>query len=512
MAAKPGVEFESLFLSNEVLARKSDRSLEARAERLVSRSPFLSEPDFAAAGEFEEKVDDSVGELEEDWPVASGVTPVFEDFDVASGERHVLFDAFYLDERNTALAKSNHPIKSFFNRLTRFDPANPKYETAAVLSAFKNFYNPLRDSWAGLALLQTFDELLNQVPKQNRPPSAGIAETKQHFDAEQSYFIFVPPPLRQLYAAAGAGSKPRAKIALFFGVNSEINLFGLRSYFSASAESVLIAIPGIESAFSWNKLGVAWGIGITTEMIKQLLAEAGVGGMEFTVEVIAGYSTGYRGVNETIINKLVDLGGLRRLVYLDAFYLHDDAPVAPRTSPYHKKNTVWAVDTALTASASAQLFIYAYTTGGTPRSVADAMLKGPLAKYKTRTKFIDVEFKHDGVPPIADQLEKICLARLIQGGIDDYFERKDVADKILALIDLLPARGSFGTFGRTGFTDLYTWIKAAPQKAALAGFPQDKAFAMVKRFSLLGSWTTRGSYNLRHRDFVQEICKECLLP
>jgi hypothetical protein len=512
MAAKPGVEFESPFLSNEVLARKSDRGLEARAERLAWRSPFLSEPGFAAAGEFEEKVGNGVGELEDEWPVASGVTPVFEEFDAASGERHVLLDAFYLDERDTALAKSNHPIKSFFNRFTRYDSADPKYETASVLSAFKNFINPLRDSWAALTLLQTFDELLNQVPKRNRPPAAGIAETKQHFEAEQSYFIFVPPPLRQRYAAAGAGPKPRAKIALFFGVNSEINLFGLRSYFSASTESVLIGVPGIESGFGWDKLGVAWGIGITTEMIKQLLAEAGVGGMEFTVEVIAGYSTGYRGVNETIINKLVDLGELKRLVYLDAFYLHDDAPVAPKTSPYYKKNTVWAVDTALTASASAQLFVYAYTTGGTPRSIADAMLKGPLAKYKTKTKFIDVEFKHDSVPPIADQLEKICLARLIQGGIDDYFERKDVPDKIVALIDLLPARGAFGTFGRTGFTDVHTWISATPQRAALAGFPQDKAFALVKRFSLLGNWTTRSSYNFRHRDFVQEICKECLLP
>jgi hypothetical protein len=180
----------------------------------------------------------------------------------------------------------------------------------------------------------------------------------------------------------------------------------------------------------------------------------------------------------------------------------------PKTSPYYKKNTVWAVDTALAASASAQLFVYAYTTGGTPRSIADAMLKGPLAKYKTKTKFIEVEFKRDSVPPIADQLEEICLARLIQGRIDDYFERKHVLDKILALIDLLPARGSFGTFGRTGFTDVYTWISAAPQKAALAGFPQDKAFALVKRFSQLGNWTTR---DFRHRDFVQEICKECLL-
>jgi hypothetical protein len=208
MAAKAGVEF-SPFLWNEVLALKSDRSLEARAERLASRSPFLrSEPGFADAGEFEEKVGDSVGELEDEWPVTSGVTPVFEDFDAASGARHVLLDAFYLHERNTALAKSNHPIKSFLNPFTRYDSADPKYETASVLSAFKNFINPLRDSWAALTLLQTFDELLNQVPKRNRPPAAGIAETKQHFEAEQGYFIFVPPRLRQRYAAAGAGPKP----------------------------------------------------------------------------------------------------------------------------------------------------------------------------------------------------------------------------------------------------------------------------------------------------------------
>ena len=82
----------------------------------------------------------------------------------------------------------------------------------------------------------------------------------------------------------------------------------------------------------------------------------------------------------------------------------------------------------------------------------------------------------------------------------------------LALIDLLPARGSFGTFGRAGFTDLHTWINAAPQKAALARFPQDKAFAMVKRFRLLGGWTTSGSYEFRRRNFVAEFCNECLLP
>src|SRR5260370_41595788 len=87
MDAKPGLDFESAFLSNELLAREPNSGFEVRAERPVSQSPFLSalavvDPE---ADEFEEEAgNDSVGELEEEWvgaadgevaPWAAGIDP-----------------------------------------------------------------------------------------------------------------------------------------------------------------------------------------------------------------------------------------------------------------------------------------------------------------------------------------------------------------------------------------------------------------------------------------------------
>jgi hypothetical protein len=435
-------------------------------------------------------------------PAASGAAPAFVP---ASGDRDILYDAFYVDERNTTIAKSSHPIKSFYNTYTKFN-GPPGYGSAAALTASKTFTNPLRDPAVATILTQDLAKL-----------GATAASTKQHFEEVRPYYVFAPLRLRDAHKAKARGNPadmPKAKVALFFDVEPEINLFGLRSFFSATADCVLVTIPGVEAG--WTGYGRAWGIGITTDMIRQLLAVAGLADIDFTIEVMAGYSTGYRGMNETIINRLVQLDALKRIVYLDAFYHHTDFPIAPPSSPYFKRNTVWAVETVLGAVASAQVLIYGYTTGGTPRADGKGTLRGPFASlrntYASRIRLIDLEFKQGGVPSIAEQVEKICLARLIQGGIDDYFERKDVRADILALVDIVPDRGAFGTFGRSGFIDLYKWITAAPQRAVIRGFPHDKAFAMVTKFRLLAGWTAGGWYEFRHRDFVQEVGKECILP
>src|SRR5262249_13494533 len=148
--------------------------------------------------------------------------------------------------------------------------------------------------------------------------------------------------------------KPKARVSLFFGVETEINSFGLRGYFYSSMNSVLITITGD-----------VWGIGITTQMIRELLDAAGLKGIDFSVEVMAGYSAAFRSLNETVINKLVDLKNLKRLIYLDAFYDHNDFPLAPKTHPFFKRNTLWAIDTAFNEGADAELFIYAYSMSGT---------------------------------------------------------------------------------------------------------------------------------------------------
>jgi hypothetical protein len=448
---------------------------------------------------------------------------------------HELFDAFYTDERNIAISRKLHPIKRFWNIFTDFKGPQ-KYQNPIALSVFQNFPNPLID------ISLVLPEKLVHVPQKGVSNALSICR------------IFVPTRLSHDFnSSSSPDKKPKVKVALFFGVEVEINSFGLRKFFN-NTSSVLITIAPVPRSINW-------GVGITTQMIKQLLDASGLKGIDFSVEVMAAYSGAYRGLNETIINDLVELKDLKRLIYLDAFYNHDDAPLPKSSHPFYKKNTLWAIDTALSKSPNVELFIYGYTITGTPRltkfkrGAPPPPLKVPIDKFfkdrfPSRVKhFIDLEFD----PRIVDEfgnnkLECICLARLIQSGINESFERDDmalevsgkdkdereqIAKNILALVDLLPERGSLGTWGRPGFIDLFKWVTASPQKDAISQFPADKAFELVANFNLLGIWTLTTSskpnvvkslidnnvpqklvpgYWLRHVDFVQEICKECLLP
>ncbi|WP_253997335.1 hypothetical protein [Myxococcus qinghaiensis] len=439
-------------------------------------------------------------------------------FTAATGARDSLNDAFYADERNTTQPKENHPVKSFYNVFTGFMASPPSYANAVPDTFSMNLPNPL-NSDPEAALIAAATVLPQKYEKLRiKTPSA-----RMHFSEKRTYFVFVPKKLKDAFDAQPTGSKPKARVSLFFGVGPELNLFGLRRFFAESDDGVLITIPGVESA--WEGYGQAWGIGITQAIIKDLLNGAALPGIDFTIEVMAGYSTGYRGVNLTLINKLVPLGNLKRVIYYDAFYNHDDYPLPAGPHPFQNKLTRWAVKEALTAS-GAEIHIYAYTHsidasgkhgGGVPRVKGGSVPVGPLDSllqaHGAKIRFFDFEFKHQGKPLIADSLEKICLARLIQGAIDDYVQESAIGADILALIRLLPERGSFGISGRTGFTDLYAWVKDAPQSNALLGFPITRAIGLITKHILLSpGWTAADHYEFRHRTFVQEIGKEGLLP
>src|SRR5262249_31246410 len=154
-----------------------------------------------------------------------------------------------------------------------------------------------------------------------------------------------------------------------------------------------------------------------------------------------------------------DLSHLTRVVYLDAWFHHDDQPFAPSTSPYFKLNTRWALDTAFGKSPTTNIVIYAFThPGGVPRSnpsQTNPSVPNPpseaiaplIAKYPAKIQFIDFEFQFNLRPAIDVQLEKICLARLIQLGIGAGVRPSDVPPPLMNLINALPARGSFGTLG-----------------------------------------------------------------
>jgi hypothetical protein len=384
-------------------------------------------------------------------------------------------------------------------------PSPPVPQVRGYVYKNQAYANPLSDPAIATTLLEV--------------NSASIA-TPAEFNKQRDYHIFVPKQLATDFANAAAGNKPTARVSLFYGVGPEMTLFRLREFFAGATASVLITIPGVESG--WTGINSAFGYGISTQIINQLMTLAGMDGIGVSIEVMAGYSTGYRGVNQTVINQLVDLSKLTRLIYFDAWYHHDDHPLAPPASPYFKKNTLWAIDTALAKSPTANVIIYAFThPGGVPRSnPTQSNQNSPdpprepvaplLVKYPNRISFIDFEFAFNSKPHIDAQLEKICLARLIKLQTGGPFQPSAVDAALLPLINALPDRGSLGTLGLPGFTDLYGWITS--HTGETSSFNVAKAMAMVTSFNLLDSWTNPSVYEMRHRMFVLELGKEPLLP
>jgi hypothetical protein len=176
---------------------------------------------------------------------------------------------------------------------------------------------------------------------------------------------------------------------------------------------------------------------------------------------------------------------------------------------------VWACDTVFTKSVAAEVWVVGVTGGGTPRTATHEP-RGPLvalrALRKDAVRLLDLEFKREGLAPVTDDLEKVALARLLQGGVDDYYPVTGLPASLQPLIGLLPTRGSLGVAGRAGYTDLRTWRQAPAVAKALAAFSVPQAMTLLFEHRLLGSWTVKNAYEMRHRTFVQEIGKELLLP
>jgi hypothetical protein len=435
------------------------------------------------------------------WPVAPTppVAPAPSTLTPATGPRHMDFDAFYTDERNLGVPRSSHPVGSFYNVHTK--PGSSAYSGALMETVQRQLKNPLNDPAVATVLTQTLTQIDPQTPG-----------TKAIFEAADQYWLYAPPKLKAEYDKAKDKKKvPPARVAVFFGVKPEPNLFGLRQFFAATPSSVLVGVEGFEDEDDSPR---PWGVGVSTDIIRQLLDDSSLKNLAFQVEVMAGYSTGYRGLNLTAINKLVDLTALTRFVYLDAFYKHNDHPKPPPGHPFRGKLTQWAADTLFKANKSVEIIIVGYThPGATPRD-AQNNPTGPLKELEAMgtTRFLDLEFKRGKLDPVADDLEKVCLARLIQGGIDDYFTLASLPLAVQKLVGLLPPRGDLGVAQRSGFQPLRDWRKDTAVKAALAAFPAGAALRLVNQHKLLNGWTTPKQFEFRHRDFVQEVGKELLLP
>lgn len=211
--------------------------------------------------------------------------------------RDLRVDAFFSEE--WLVIPLSNPRGVHFNRFS-----TPTLQPATTTLTMQNPLDPAVG--AGLTQPET------QIPLPNQ-------------GAFNEYCIFVPPAL---FTLAQLGPPPfPVKISVLFCVGTEYNRHGLRSFFEPRTDRVLITVPGIEADASTGNR--AWGIGITSDMINQLFFAASTPSIanKWVVDIIAGYSTGYRGVNGTINNALLPISSISRVIFYDALYFGDEPPL-----------------------------------------------------------------------------------------------------------------------------------------------------------------------------------------
>jgi len=393
--------------------------------------------------------------------------------------RHLSLDAFFDDEWATPPTPLTNPRNVHFNRFTKLTTT-----TATERTLFAKKPNPL-DPRVDSTLVQP--ELI--------PKSRAVLPG-------ESYWLFVPDAFEKAVKEALAKKQPppTARVSVLFGVGLEVNRHGLRSFFADTDDRILIEVGGVESV---PEATGPWGMGITDGMVKNLLYEALGSNVTAEVEILAAYSTGYRGLNGTINNSLLNLTNVKKMIFFDCLYRGDGPkppkgavmppkrhPGAPASSAF---NTWRAIHAVTTASPSCQVVVYDVTPGGTPTfSDGARMVDIPGATF--------IKLK-----PLNVVLKAIILARLMDNGIKDgYFDAARVPAGIRGLIPLLPKRGtlSSGSSAKTpGTIGHWAAENAAKISRSVSGFAG--AMKLARTHRLMG-WATPDT-EFGHDGFLPEF-------
>jgi hypothetical protein len=325
------------------------------------------------------------------------------------------------------------------------------------------------------------------------------------------YSIFMPPG----FDVFGSPTT-EIPVALFAGPGAELNRHGLRTAFERDGKAVLVTLPGRESA-------PRFGYGITQAQLVGLFASVGILGVP-RVRVLAGFSTGYRGVNGIINNTKsvkvppaamatgvnpgtgLDLSGVTKVIYFDAFYAADE----PRSGKALGFNTNRAL-TAIHAETggTAELIIYDVTGGGTPNPLAATIPKGmPTRHLKVKSSLA--------------HYTALVLSRVVDMAIQDGFTDAAEVTKfggkpVLDLITAgLPPRGTVGSEVGSGTVNVTNWTTQALANAA-AATGQKLVEKLISPQQLMG-WPTvdnagKPSFGeFQHDAHLFEFCWEHLVP
>ncbi|MEJ8640178.1 hypothetical protein [Streptomyces sp. MS2.AVA.5] len=387
-----------------------------------------------------------------------------------------------------------------------------------------------------------------------------------HQGEKSPYWIFVPRAVAQKVATAKRERRPKPQInvTILWGVGGEIDAHGLRTVFEHAQSTVIINVTGREEGVTTLPDGTkvptpAWGVGMgrlesvlgsllddEPDQVRKLLNTAGLEHAEPSVRILAAYSTGYRGMVQSINNNLLPLKDVARVVFFDCLYRADDPPLPARETPpkplpdelnsgpdelirgNHRNsplNTRRALNKVLAAQPRADIIAYSVTTPGSPLylhpSVADPVqhvahvpLLMELREIPPFLKTVRPD-RRDASIRLNRALRALLLTRYLRTGLrDDFFSESAVPKPYRDLFPVLPPRGQMAsseTTGRIrGVKHLAIWQRENEARINATAKHVAAAQKLIADHHLVLPGT-RGIGEELHRGFVGEFGWEFLL-
>ncbi|MBS1717786.1 MAG: hypothetical protein JSS72_08650 [Armatimonadetes bacterium] len=350
-------------------------------------------------------------------------------------------------------------------------------------------------------------------------------------------------------AKSSGAPMPLVRVCILFGVGGDINMLGLRHYFEQADDCVIINVPGWEA--SWSPDGRPWLFGISGQtlpplgeglnQIKALFDRTGIlGGLKFKITSLGAYSTGYKGLVQSINEGLLPLADLNSVVFFDCAYRMDRPDPAVDDTEVNlaeteRNNGPDEVDTGHSKSAyntkralmriakqapGAKVVAYLVTPGGSP------VYLNPTTADKWQYT-VDFPTKIDLRRPTNAALSSgECLYGVVLTRVLNFAKKKGLVRRIPAefeeLYRVLPARGMIASANQTQKTNgafrptttLLSWGLANHDKVKAAQGRVTEAVGIISQSQLLygGNYPTVGNEaGAHHLAALAEFASEFLM-
>jgi hypothetical protein len=236
------------------------------------------------------------------------------------------------------------------NAAANVDPASPRTQALLKKSRFTRVLpqpgGAVKEEPESLRMLQR-----NQANPANNP-SLTVKQTNIPAGSDEfGVWLYVSQAATAYAKTIGTGPwGVPIKVSILYGVGFEMNRHGLRSAFEKHPDpAALILVPGIEP----DPGGPRYGVAIRDVEVRDMLQRVFGRPVSFEVRVMGAFSTGINGLNQTLLNNLVDQTRLERIVIYDCLYKFSSGSTATALQTARKR-----------AGLQLKLLAYKCTTGG----------------------------------------------------------------------------------------------------------------------------------------------------